>query len=95
MMDYLKLFNSFWVGGLFCAFAQILIDQTKLTPARIMVLFVCSGVLLGGLGIYKNLADFAGSGASVPLSGFGNLLAEGVKKADAMEVSVDDPTVDL
>lgn len=77
-MEYVK---AFLVGGAICVIGQVLIDLTKLTPARIMVLFVCSGVLLGALGIYKNLSDFAGAGASVPLSGFGNLLAEGVKKA--------------
>ena len=82
-MDWLKLFNSFWVGGLFCAFAQILIDKTKLTPARIMVSYVVAGVILGAFGWYDKLVDFAGAGASVPLTGFGNVLANGVKKAVA------------
>ena len=77
-MEFIK---AFLVGGAICVIGQLLIDLTKLTPARIMVIFVCSGVILGALGIYKNLIDFAGAGATVPLSGFGNLLAEGVKKA--------------
>ena len=77
-MEYL---NAFWVGGLICVIGQILIDLTKLTPARIMVLFVTMGVLLGGLGIYGPLADFAGCGATVPLSGFGWALSAGVREA--------------
>ena len=77
-MDYI---NAFWVGGLICALVQILLDRTKLLPGRVMVLLVCSGSLLGFLGIYKPFADYAGSGATVPLLGFGNLLYEGVKKA--------------
>lgn len=72
--------NAFWVGGLICVIAQILIDKTKLTPARIMVLFVVSGTVLGGLGIYEPLVKFAGAGASVPIIGFGNVLAQGVIK---------------
>lgn len=76
-MQYL---NAFWVGGLICAIAQILIDKTKLTPARILVLFVVVGVVLGGLGIYEPLVQFAGAGATVPIVGFGNVLAQGVIK---------------
>ncbi len=77
-MEFIK---AFLVGGAICVIGQLLIDLTKLTPARIMVIYVCSGVILGAFGIYNKLVDFAGAGASVPLSGFGNLLAEGVKKA--------------
>lgn len=77
-MMFLK---AFIVGGLICVIGQLLIDLTKLTPARILVLFVCIGVLLGGLGIYPRLVDFAGAGATVPLTGFGNALAEGVREA--------------
>ena len=77
-MDYLK---AFMVGGLLCLAGQILIDKTKLTPARILVSYVVIGVILGGLGIYKPFAEFAGAGATVPLTGFGNILAQGVKKA--------------
>lgn len=69
---------SFIVGGLICVVGQILIDKTKLTPARIMVGYVVCGVLLGGMGIYDRLADMAGAGATVPLLGFGNSLAKGV-----------------
>ena len=77
-MDYLK---AFLLGGALCAVGQILIDKTKLTPARILVLYVVSGVVLGALGIYQPLIDWAGAGASVPLTGFGNTLAKGVKEA--------------
>ncbi len=77
-LEYLK---AFLVGGAFCAIGQLLIDLTKLTPARILVSYVVSGVVLGGLGVYQPLVDFAGAGATVPLTGFGNLLAKGVKKA--------------
>ena len=77
-MDYI---NAFWVGGLICVAAQILIDKTKLTPARILVLYVVIGAILGGIGIYDKLVDFAGAGATVPLVGFGNVLAKGVMKA--------------
>ena len=79
-MSYLK---AFIVGGAFCALAQILIDKTKLTPARILVSYVVAGVILGGIGIYKPLVEWAGAGASVPLTGFGHALAKGVKKAVA------------
>lgn len=74
---------AFIVGGIFCAIGQVLIDYTKLTPARILVAYVVSGVVLGAIGIYDKLIEFAGAGASVPLTGFGNLLANGVKKAIA------------
>ena len=77
-MDYLK---AFAVGGLLCAIGQILIDKTKLTPARILVSYVVAGVILGGIGLYKPLVDYAGAGATVPLTGFGYSLATGVKKA--------------
>lgn len=77
-MDYLK---AFLVGGLLCVIAQLLIDYTRLTPAKILVSYVVLGVALGGIGIYQKLADFAGAGASVPLLGFGNTLARGVREA--------------
>ena len=77
-MDYLK---AFLVGGVLCLVGQILIDKTKLSPARILVGYVVCGVLLGALGVYEPLVDFAGAGASVPLTGFGYTLARGVKKA--------------
>lgn len=75
--------KAFLVGGVFCAIGQALIDYTKLTPARILVSYVVAGVILGGLGIYQPFIDFAGAGASVPLTGFGALLAKGVKEAVA------------
>ena len=78
IMEYIK---AFAVGGLFCVVAQILIDKTSMTPARILVLYVVVGVVLGGLGIYKYIADFAGAGATTPLTGFGYLISKGVKKA--------------
>ena len=77
-MDYL---NAFWVGGLICVVGQILIDKTKLTPARILTGFVVAGVILGAVGLYKPLVEFAGAGASVPISGFGFLMSDGVKEA--------------
>lgn len=77
-MMFLK---AFIVGGLICVIGQLLIDLTKLTPAKILVMFVCLGVVLGGLGIYQHLIDFAGAGATVPLTGFGAALAKGVKEA--------------
>lgn len=77
----MEYFNAFWTGGLICALVQILLDKTKLMPGRVMVLLVCSGALLGALGIYQPFQDFAGAGASVPLLGFGNVLWKGVKKA--------------
>ena len=75
--------KAFLCGGLLCVIGQILIDKTKLTPARILVGYVVAGVILGGLGLYQPFADWAGSGAAVPLTGFGNLLAKGVRKAVA------------
>ena len=77
-MDYLK---AFLVGGLLCLIGQLLIDKTRLTPARILVSYVVAGVLLGALGLYDKLVDFAGAGATVPLTGFGNTLAKGVREA--------------
>ena len=77
-MDYVK---AFLVGGALCVIAQLLIDYTKLTPAKILVTYVVLGVVLGGVGIYQPLVDFAGAGASVPLLGFGNTLAKGVREA--------------
>lgn len=77
-MDYLK---AFVIGGLFCLIGQILIDKTILTPARILVGYVVAGVILGAVGLYQPLIDFAGAGASVPLTGFGATLAKGVKEA--------------
>lgn len=78
MLDY---FYAFVVGGLFCVIGQILIDKTSLTPAKILVGYVVAGVILGAIGLYEPLVDFAGSGATVPLTGFGYLLAKGVKDA--------------
>ncbi len=76
-------FKAFLIGGLICAIGQVLIDRTNLTPAKILVSFVVAGVVLGGLGIYRPLADWAGAGAMTPLTGFGNLLAQGTKQAIA------------
>ncbi|MBR1528076.1 MAG: stage V sporulation protein AE [Oscillospiraceae bacterium] len=73
--------KAFLIGGVICAIGQLLIDYTKLTPARILTLYVIAGVILSGLGIYQPLLDFAGEGAGVPLTGFGHLLAKGVRKA--------------
>jgi len=77
----LEYFNAFWVGGLICVVGQILIDKTKLTPARILVSFVCIGVLLTLIGVYKPLVEFAGAGATVPITGFGYALCNGVIEA--------------
>lgn len=77
-MDIVK---AFVFGGILCVIGQILIDKTKLTPARILVSYVVCGVILGGIGVYKPFVEFAGAGASVPLTGFGNILAKGVKEA--------------
>ena len=79
-MEYLK---AFLCGGVLCLIGQILIDRTKLTPARILVIYVTAGVVLSGLGVYQKLADWGGAGATVPLTGFGHLLAKGVRKAVA------------
>lgn len=77
-MEYVK---SFVVGGALCVIGQLLIDLTKLSPARILTGYVVTGVILGGVGLYEPLREWAGAGASVPLTGFGNLLAQGVKEA--------------
>ena len=79
-IDLMQLLKCFVTGGLICVIGQILIDKTKLTPARILVAFVTTGAILGGLGIYKYLVDFAGAGATVPLTGFGYNLAKGAIK---------------
>ena len=79
----ITLGKAFLVGGLFCAVGQVLIDKSKLTPARILVGYVVAGVLLSALGLYQPLVEFAGAGATVPLTGFGHLLATGVQKAVA------------
>lgn len=73
--------RAFVCGGILCLIGQILIDKTTLTPAKILVSYVVSGVILGGLGLYKYIAEFGGAGATVPLTGFGYLLAKGVAKA--------------
>ena len=78
VFDYIK---AFFVGGLLCVIGQILIDKTSLTPAKILVSYVVAGVILGSIGLYKPFAEWAGAGATVPLTGFGNTLAKGVKKA--------------
>jgi len=81
-MDYIK---AFIVGGAICGLVQILMDKTKLMPGRIMVMLVCSGVVLGAIGVYQPFADWAGAGATVPLLGFGNLLWKGVQEAVAKD----------
>lgn len=78
LLPYLK---AFAVGGAFCALGQVFIDYTKLTPARILVSYVVAGVVLGGVGLYQPIIDFAGAGATVPLTGFGALLAKGTREA--------------
>lgn len=77
-MEYIR---AFIVGGILCVVAQVLIDKTKLTPARILVSYVVAGVVLSGVGLYEPLVKFAGGGATVPLTGFGHVIAKGVKKA--------------
>ncbi len=77
-LDYLW---AFLIGGALCVIAQILIDKTKLTPARILVIYVCAGVVLTAIGVYEPIVNFAGSGATVPLTGFGFAIAKGVQKA--------------
>ena len=81
MKDILPYFWAFVIGGSFCAIAQILIDRTRLTPARILVGYVVAGVFLGAVGVYKYIAELGGAGAAVPLTGFGYLISEGVRKA--------------
>ena len=78
MMDYI---NAFWVGGLICALAQILLDRTKMLPGRVMVLLVCTGAVISFLGLYETFAEYAGAGATVPLLGYGNILMDGIKEA--------------
>ena len=77
-MDYI---NAFWIGGAICAVVQIILEKTKMMPGRTMVLLVCTGAVLGALGIYEPFQEIAGAGASVPLLGFGNVLWKGVKEA--------------
>ena len=81
MENWMEYLRAFLVGGAFCAAAQVLIDRTKITPARILVMYVVTGVLLGAIGLYEPLLEFAGTGAATPLTGFGYLIADGVKKA--------------
>lgn len=76
-IDWSLVLKCFITGGIICVIGQVLIDKTKLTPARILVIYVTTGAILGALGIYQHLIDFAGAGATVPLTGFGNLLAKG------------------
>ena len=83
--DNMKYFNAFWVGGLICLLGQIFIDKSKLTPARILTSYVVIGVVLGALGLYEPLINYAGAGAAVPLSGFGYTISQGVKKAVASD----------
>lgn len=78
MYLFKDIFNAFWVGGLICMVGQILIDKTKLQPGRILVLYVCLGCIMGGIGVYKHIVEYAGAGATVPLTGFGYNLAKGV-----------------
>ena len=78
ILPYLR---AFLVGGLFCVIAQVLIDKTKLTPARILVFYVVAGVVLGAIGVYKPLVDFAGAGATTPLTGFGYAISKGIREA--------------
>lgn len=82
-MELMEYGKAFVVGGLLCVVGQILIDRTKLTPARILTGYVVAGVILGAVGLYPMLVDFAGAGATVPLTGFGNSLATGVREAVA------------
>ena len=77
----IKYLWAFIIGGLICVIAQILLDRTKLTPARILVSYVVAGVILGGLGLYKPLVDLAGAGATVPLTGFGYNISKGIREA--------------
>ncbi len=81
MTELLPFLRAFLVGGAFCVIAQILIDKTKLTPARILVIYVVAGVFLSAVGIYEPLIEFAGAGATTPLTGFGSLIAKGVRDA--------------
>lgn len=85
MEIWTSFIRTFFVGGTLCLIGQLLIDRTKLTPARILTLYVVAGVLLSALGLYEPLAEWAGAGATVPLTGFGNLLAKGVREAVAAD----------
>ena len=81
-MDFLMTYLAVFVtGGALCVIAQILVDKTKLTPARILVIYVVAGVILGGLGIYQPIVDFAGAGATIPLTGFGFAISKGIREA--------------
>jgi stage V sporulation protein AE len=80
-MDFMEYLKAFFIGGFICLLVQILMDQTKLLPGRIMVILVCAGVVLSAVGIYEPFSEWAGAGADVPLCGFGNSLFQGVKKA--------------
>jgi len=82
-MDLTQYLNCFLLGGALCGIGQILIDKTALTPAKILTIYVVTGVVLGGFGLYEPLLDWAGAGASIPLTGFGNTLAKGVREAVA------------
>lgn len=84
-MTWMMLLKAFLVGGLICTIGQVLVDLTKMTPARIMVLFLLAGMALSAFGLYEPLVKFAGSGASIPISGFGHMLAKGVRQAIAAE----------
>jgi len=84
-MDWMLIFRAFLIGGAICVVGQLLVDLTSMTPARILVIFVTAGVALTALGAYGPLVEFAGCGATVPLTGFGYLLAEGVKDAVAKD----------
>jgi len=77
----MQYFNAFWVGGLLCAIGQIFIDKTKVTPARILVSYVCAGAILTSIGLYEPIVKYAGAGATIPISGFGYSLGKGVMKA--------------
>lgn len=85
MIDWTSFLRTFLVGGTLCLIGQLLIDRTKLTPARILTVYVVAGVILGALGLYEPFAEWAGAGATVPLTGFGNLLAKGVREAVAKD----------
>ena len=85
MIDWMSFLRTFLVGGTLCVIGQLLIDRTRLTPARILTVYVVAGVILGALGLYEPFAEWAGAGATVPLTGFGNLLAKGVKEAVAKD----------
>ena len=85
MIDWMSFLRTFLVGGTLCLIGQLLIDRTKLTPARILTVYVVAGVILGALGIYEPFAKWAGAGATVPLTGFGSTLAKGVREAVAKD----------